>query len=172
MKVLIVDDEHLLREVCVEILTPLALEIVEAKNAVEAWEIFQKEKIDIVITDLRMPGAFDGLGLAEKILNVDHTIPVLLVTGFDEKENMLKAIQVGIYDFILKPFNPVYFTNRVQRAIEKRNLGLAQMKVIGLLQEMLNIPKDAIVERMSIQEKIEYIHELVAVVTIKKERET
>ena len=162
---------YFILEFFIDILAPLNLQLIEAKNGEEAWEIFNKEKIDIVITDVNMPGTLNGLMIADKIIQADFSVPVLLVTGSGEKDNMLKALHIGVSDFILKPFNTVFLRDRVERAIGKRKLMLGQIKIIELLQEMMSIPKDQLVEKMSVQERIDYIHDLVAIVTIKKERE-
>jgi DNA-binding NtrC family response regulator len=122
MKVLIVDDEDGTRELCTMILEDLPVKISESNNGTKAWSLFQEEKFDIVVTDMRMPGGLNGLQLAEKILDKHQDIPVLIITGFDEKETILKAMQLGVSDFILKPFTNEYFMDRVKRAMDKRTL--------------------------------------------------
>lgn len=171
MNILIVDDETSLRELCKIMVEDLPLKIYEASSGDEAWRIFQNEKIDLVITDINMPGNLDGIQLAERIAQENYSVPVLLVTGFDDKEIMLRALTAGVSDFILKPFTNVYFIDRVKRAMDKRNLILGQLKIIDILHDIMSIPKDPMVDQMSVQESLDYIHELVAVISIKKDRE-
>lgn len=170
LRTLLVDDEEPIRSLLIELLEELPLEIVEAKDGREAWDIFQREKFDLVITDIHMP-IMNGLVLAEKIIAKDYSVPVLMVTAFDDKDRVLKALQIGVTDFITKPVIGEFMIDRVRRAIDKRNLILAEMNVINLLHEMMGIPNDQAIEQMSLQERLEYIHELVAVVSIKRERE-
>lgn len=170
LKTLLVDDETSIRNILKDILEELPLDIVEAVDGAEAWEIFQKEKFDLVITDIHMPN-MNGLAFAEKAIGKDYSVPVLMVTAFDDKDRILKALQIGVYDFITKPVVAEFLIDRVQRAIDKRKLVLAETQIIDLLHEMMGIPKEQILDRMSLQDRLEYIHELVAVVSIKRERE-
>lgn len=169
-RVLLVDDEQALRTILREYLCNFSLEIVEANDGAEAWEIFQQEKFDLVITDVIMSG-MNGLILAEKIIAKDYSVPVLVLTAFDEKDKILKSLQIGVTDFITKPVVPDFLYDRIQRAIDKRRLVLAEMKVINILHEMTGAPADQMIAQMTLHERLEYIHELVAILSIKRERE-
>ncbi len=77
-----------------------------AEDGLQAWAYFQenKDKIDVVITDINMPN-MDGLSLAEKIRELNREIPIVLQTAFDDKQILLKAIELGVYQHLLKPIN-------------------------------------------------------------------
>ncbi len=77
-----------------------------AEDGVEALEYFKanKDKIDVVITDVSMPN-MDGLELTSRIREIDQEIPVILQTAFDDKQILLRAIELGIYQHLLKPIN-------------------------------------------------------------------
>jgi len=171
LRLLLVDDEVVIREILAAMLEDLPLEIIEASDGAEAWEIFQKEKIDIIVTDIRMP-KMDGLMLAEKIISKDFFVPVIVTTAFDDKDHILRALKIGVHDFITKPIVQEFFVDRVKRAMDKRNLQLSQLKVIEMLHELLEIPNENEVHKMNLNECLEYIQELVAVFTIKKERKS
>ena len=170
LRTLLVDDEAPIRNILVDILEGMPLDIVEATDGTDAWEIFQKEKIDLVITDIHMP-KMNGLVLAEKVIQKNYSVPVLMITAFDDRDRILKALQIGVYDFISKPVVDEFLIDRVQRAIDKRRLVKAESQIIDILHEMMGIPIEQCLERMSLQERLEYIQELVTVVSIKRERE-
>ena len=77
-----------------------------AADGLEAWAYFQenKNKIDVIITDINMPN-MDGLKLSEKIREINQEIPIVLQTAFDDKNILIKAIELGIYQHLLKPVN-------------------------------------------------------------------
>ncbi len=75
-----------------------------AKNGQEGLELFKKHKPHIVITDIQMP-VMNGLTMAEKILEIDSNIPIVVTTAFSESEYIIKAIELGIDKYILKPLN-------------------------------------------------------------------
>ena len=170
LRTLLVDDEPSIRNILVDILDEMPLSIVQAGDGEEAWEIFQKEKFDLVITDIHMP-KMNGLDFAEKVIQKDYSVPVLVITAFDDKERILRALQIGIFDFITKPVVAEFLLDRVQRGIDKRRLVKAESQIIDILHEMMGIPNEQCLERMSMQERLDYIHELVTVVSIKRERE-
>mgnify|MGYP003587298358 CR=1 FL=1 len=169
LKTLLVDDEAPIRNILIDILEDMPLEIVQASDGVEAWELFQKEKFDLVITDIHMTN-MNGLDFAEKAIKRDYSVPILVITAFDDKDRILRALQIGIYDFITKPVVDEFLIDRVQRAIDKRRLVKAESQIIDILHEMMSIPNEQCLESMNLQERLDYIHQLVTIVSIKGER--
>ncbi|WP_295987128.1 sigma-54 dependent transcriptional regulator [uncultured Variovorax sp.] len=77
----------------------------------------------VLVTDVRLPG-MDGLALLSRALQIDPTLPVILVTGHGDITMAVQAMRLGAYDFLEKPFSPDQLTEVVQRALEKRALSL------------------------------------------------
>lgn len=79
-------------------------ELYIAKNGQEAWEYFQQnhQNLDAVITDINMP-LMDGIQLTRNIREIDTDIPVIYTTAFDNTNLLLQAIELGVYQYILKP---------------------------------------------------------------------
>lgn len=104
-RILFVDDEPILVKAAKESLRYLGYRVVSRTGAQEALDLFQKnpEQFDLVITDIIMPG-MTGDRLAIELMKIRKDIPVILCTGYSEHINEEKAKELGIRDFIMKPF--------------------------------------------------------------------
>ncbi|NRT92319.1 response regulator transcription factor [Clostridium beijerinckii] len=115
IKVMIIDDEHLIRDLiknCID-WNEIGMEIVaEASNAVEGLNLINKEKPDIILTDINMP-VTDGLDMSKSILEMYPDIKVIVITGYNEFEYAKRSIKIGVNDFILKPIDEDELRNSV-----------------------------------------------------------
>lgn len=103
-KVLVADDSGTMRKIIIRSLNAVNVtDITEAGNGDEAWDLFQQNTFDIVLTDWNMPGK-TGLELLKCIREVNKDIPVILITTEAEKSRVLQAIQAGVSDYMVKPF--------------------------------------------------------------------
>jgi len=103
-KILIVDDEPMIREIFKEAFEAIGFFVLEAKNGREAFNLVSKEMFDCVLSDVRMPGG-DGIELAKNISQITGPKPkVFLVTGFSD-DMTRQAIQWGVDRIFDKPFN-------------------------------------------------------------------
>lgn len=104
-RVLVVDDEKEIREVLFKALTRIAGFHVEvAENADEALQKIQKERFDLVLTDLKMPGK-DGLQLLSEISKTDPDILTVMMTGHGTIDSALEAMKRGASDYLMKHLN-------------------------------------------------------------------
>jgi two-component system C4-dicarboxylate transport response regulator DctD len=92
----------------------------------------------VLVTDVRLPG-IDGLGLLQQALQRDPSLPVVLVTGHGDVEMAVRAMQLGAYDFIEKPFSTERFLDAVGRAMERRMLRAAVEDLRAQLQRHTGI---------------------------------
>jgi len=122
-KLLIVDDEKNIREGLAESLEMDGYKTVCAADGNEAWKLFEKGDVDLVITDLRMPG-IDGGELMRRILAETPGFPVIVLTGHGTVENAVSAMREGAWDFLTKPVNLGRLSMLVKRALENRELVL------------------------------------------------
>jgi two-component system, NtrC family, response regulator AtoC len=90
-------------------------------SATEALELLGRAEIDVIVTDLRMPG-MDGLELCERMVANHPDVPVLILTGAGSLETAIAAIRAGAYDFIPKPFVMDALALALERAVEHRLL--------------------------------------------------
>jgi len=123
--ILVVDDELGPRESLRMILKP-SYEVHTAADGQEALQFIDKEKIDLVTLDLKMPG-IPGLDVLREIKKHQEDIEVIIVTGYGTLTHAMEAIRFGAADFISKPFNVADIVAVVSKSIERHNLRL-QMK--------------------------------------------
>lgn len=103
--ILVVDDEELVREVIAKKTERhLGYKVSEAVDGLEALKKIELDKPDLIITDIRMPN-MDGLELLERVKERGIDVPVIILTGYGQIEDALKAIRLGARGFMKKPFN-------------------------------------------------------------------
>jgi len=116
--VLVVDDEQDIRDASERILSRIGYQVQKASRGDEALDILNKNSIDIVLLDLKMPG-MDGMEVLAKIRKRSTEIQVIVITGYATVETAIEAMKQGAYDFIPKPFEPDQLRIVVNRAWEK-----------------------------------------------------
>jgi signal transduction histidine kinase len=121
IRVLVTDDERPIREGCHRVLTGKGYTVLLAENGQMALEVLEKEPVDILLLDLKMP----VLG-GEEVLEIVRTrypqLPVIIITGHGTVDTAVQCMKKGAYDFITKPFQLDPFLIVVQRAADKRRL--------------------------------------------------
>ena len=115
--VLVVDDEADVRELVTEYLGKNDLRVSAAASGREMFELFDREAIDLVLLDLRMPGE-DGMQLA-RALRERAGVPIVLLTGRNEEADRVMGLELGADDYVTKPFSPRELLARV-RAVLRR----------------------------------------------------
>lgn len=114
VSILIVEDEEIVLQSLNNIIGRRYAKVYTAKNALKALDIFQKEDIDLVLTDIRMPG-MDGLTMLHKMKAQKSNLRRLVMSAYSESEYFLQAIDLGVDGYIVKPF----LKDKVLEAIEK-----------------------------------------------------
>ncbi|MGA7105052.1 MAG: response regulator [Candidatus Deferrimicrobiaceae bacterium] len=117
---LVVDDEQDIRDASERILSRIGYQVQKASRGDEALDILNKNSIDIVLLDLKMPG-MDGMEVLARIRERSTEIQVIVITGYATVETAIEAMKQGAYDFIPKPFEPDQLRIVVNRAWEKIN---------------------------------------------------
>lgn len=101
--ILVVDDEPENRRIYSEILSDLGYRVIDEPDGASALsDIRHGEKIDLVITDYKMPG-MNGLELVAALRNILPSIPVLMLTAYTSVENFFQSLNLGVFEYINKP---------------------------------------------------------------------
>lgn len=119
-RILVVEDSPDMRKVATGILAGLGYAIVEAENADEALRALRRQPIDLVFSDVVMPGSLDGLGLAREVLRRHPGLPVLLTSGFSSKVATDGEIQTLGAELIVKPYRRAELAGLVRRLLDRR----------------------------------------------------
>jgi signal transduction histidine kinase len=122
-KILIIDDEEIVRDSCIHILAKGNYKILTAQNGEEGLEILESFKPDLALVDLKMPG-LSGYEVLDRIHEYDPTIVTIVITGFATVDAAVESMKKGTYDFLPKPFKPDELRLIVQRGLERRELVL------------------------------------------------
>ena len=119
--ILIVDDQRSMCEMLEADLKLRGYSPVAVTSAAAAWEEFQRGDIDVVLTDVRMPGT-GGIDLCRQIVDERPEIPVIVMTAFGSIETAVAALRAGAYDFITKPVELDLLAAALERALKQRRL--------------------------------------------------
>lgn len=117
--VLVVDDEQIIRDLCGHALKEYR--VLQAGSLQEALELYQAEQVDLVLTDVMMPGG-SGIELLRQVKALDPGAAVVVMTGFGDKEIILNALKEDADDFINKPLQLLQLRTSVQKVLGKKAL--------------------------------------------------
>lgn len=115
LRVLYVEDEFDIREEVIEFLSSRVKEIFVAKNGEEGFGLFKEKNPDMVITDIQMP-IMNGLDMAAKIKTINKNMPIIVTTAFNDSDFMIKAVNIGVDGYVLKPLNIKLFLEAINKA--------------------------------------------------------
>ncbi len=161
--ILIVDDEISFRSAIVDLLKEDGFHCVGAESGEEALSILEKERFNIVFTDLRMPG-IDGITLLRKIKAFDSSIAVVMVTSHSSVDSTIEALRLGAYDYVIKPLEDIELVSAIIKRISEK-LSLQQEKEV--LLEDLRAKNQALEE--SQRKILQHSLEISALYTAEKE---
>ncbi len=120
-RILVVDDEHLIRWSLEQSLKKQGYDVSTAASGEEALRQVQEDAPELMLLDIQLPG-MDGLEVLEKVKEVDGDILVVMVTALGVLETAVKAMRLGAYDYINKPFNLDELSIIIKKALETRQL--------------------------------------------------
>lgn len=117
MKILIVDDEVLIRKVIKEYCILENYEVVEAENGIDAIEKIKHDNIDLIVLDVMMP-KLDGLSAFKEIKKIKN-IPTIVLSARSEEFDKLTGFELGIDDYVTKPFSPKELMARIKAVLKR-----------------------------------------------------
>ena len=119
-KILVVDDEVNIRRVVREYAEFEGYEVAEAENGMEAVEMVKSEDFDLIVMDIMMP-KLDGFSTCKEIKKY-KTIPVIMLSARGEEYDKLFGFELGIDDYVVKPFSPKELIARIKAVLKRNNV--------------------------------------------------
>ncbi len=116
-KILIADDEQLMRQLVIDFLKPEGYEVYEAADGKEALEMYHKKTPDLIILDVMMP-KFDGWTVCREIRR-ESTVPIMMLTAKGEEIDQLFAYDLGVDEYLTKPFSPKILVAKVKALLRR-----------------------------------------------------
>ena len=158
-KILVIDDEEILRERLKKLLVLDDFDVVVAEDGKRAIEVFKVERPQVAICDIKMPG-MDGVEVLKHLKQLTDDIEIIMVTGHASIETALEALRLGAFDYIGKPVNYDELKLVVDRAIETRELKIKvrqqethreffEKQMLLQLRANLNMTKTLVGEQIS-----------------------
>jgi len=139
IKILIVDDEEIVRESLSEWFKEDGYQVESAENAEEALNNLNKSRYDIYFLDIKMPG-MDGMELHHRIREIDKDAIVIIITAYAAVDTAVKALKDGAFDYITKPFDPENLSHLLRNAVQQRKLTLENIELKGNLEALTESP--------------------------------
>jgi len=118
-KVLVVDDEDIVLLSCNRALTPAGYDVRTVKRGADGLKLLENETFDLVLTDLKMPD-MDGIEVLRRVKEGWPATEVIIITGYQTVETAVKAIKLGAFDYIEKPFTPEQILSVINNAITRK----------------------------------------------------
>lgn len=119
-KILVIDDEAIVRTSCQRTLEPEGYDVRLAKSGQEGLDFMEKEAFSLVLLDLKMPD-MDGIEVLNKIKTAWPGTKVVMITGYSTVDTAVQALRLGAYNFIEKPFTPDTLITAVKEVFEKQD---------------------------------------------------
>ena len=133
-RILVVDDEKRLCSSLDSLLTKAGYSVQTAFDGKQALSLFETRPFDLVISDIKLP-EMDGIQLLQEIRKGDPNAMVILMTAYASLDTALAAINMGAYDYLMKPIEFTQLNLAAKRALEKRELELSRQKLLSELQQ-------------------------------------
>lgn len=130
MRVLVVDDEKLIRDVIKEYLLLEKIEVEEASNGEEALNKVKQENFDIIIMDIMMP-KMDGYTACREIKKIKD-IPFIMLSARGEEYDKLIGFDLGIDDYVTKPFSPKELVARIKAVTKRKEIDTNIYEIKGI----------------------------------------
>jgi len=118
IKLLYIEDDEDIQSIYIDILNEYANKVYCANDGEKGYEAYLTYKPDIILLDINMP-KIDGLTLAKKIREVDKNVKIIITTAYGEQENLLKAIELYLIKYILKPIKIDILREALSKAVDE-----------------------------------------------------
>lgn len=155
-RILIVDDEKIVRESLFHWFEEEDYDVDTAEDGETALNKYEKEKFDLLLVDMKMPG-MSGLDLLSKIKAIDKDALIILITAFASVPTAITALKNGAYDYVTKPVDPDELAHLVKKALEQRALKIENIQLKENIDEIIK-PDNLIGESFQMKKIYELVH--------------
>jgi two-component system, NtrC family, response regulator AtoC len=162
-RVLVIDDERPMRRALEILLGQLELEAVLAESAEAGLASMAVEHVDLVMTDVRLPG-MSGVEALRRIRELDPSMPVIVLTAYGTIQDAVEAMRLGAFDYILKPFELDAVAAVVRKAIELRHYR-AENRYLRERLDRLGAPSEVVLASPAMQRLFEHVRQVAATPT-------
>lgn len=132
--VLVIDDERLVRDFCVEVLSSAGFRVLSAKDAQEGLRLVKEEPIGVILLDVMMP-EMSGIEALKFLREVAPEVPVIMITAYSTQSRVIDSLRSGAYDFLPKPFETQDLLHSVRKAMERHQLLQENRELMQRLEE-------------------------------------
>lgn len=116
--ILVVEDEHILREIMTDYLLAEGYSVLEANDGKQALALFHEHQLDLIILDIMLP-ELDGWSVCRRIRKASN-VPIIMLTARSDEDDTLLGFELGADDYVTKPYSPPILLARVKRLLERR----------------------------------------------------
>jgi len=163
VKLLVADDEQKICRLLEEFFSARGYEVLLAHDGPSALECIRKERPHLVFLDLRMPG-LDGLDVVKEARALDDTIKIIIITAVEDEETIKRARQLGVADYVVKPFSLEYLKEEVLLKVSAslyEDLRKVNEELKGSVERLKNVVRGIVAAFSAVVSKIDphYTHE-------------
>lgn len=137
--ILIIEDKESMVQMLTQTLEASGYKVESAMSAEDGIQKLNSMKIDLILTDLRLPGK-SGMDVLSASKEKNSMTPVIVMTAFGTIETAVQAVKEGAYDFLTKPFDPDHLLLLIERALEKKRLQAENIVLKGELSGRIGLP--------------------------------
>ena len=135
--ILVVDDEETICTIVVEALTSQGHHVQAAATSEQALRAFEATPFDLVLLDLKLPGALDGIGLLTEIRRRWAATVVIMLTGYGTLDSAITALRAGAFDYLTKPVSVAQIIESADRGLVKQRENARRQQLIAHLEDTL-----------------------------------
>ncbi|MBU4394312.1 MAG: response regulator, partial [Proteobacteria bacterium] len=153
--ILYAEDDPLLRRSIATYLDNCGLRVLEAENGLAAWQIFQQERPDLVLTDLRMP-VMDGFEFLAKVIADSPDTPIIILSGVGTMDDVIEALHIGAWDYLTKPIADMsILSHAIKKALERAKMLYDSHNYQQILEHTVQERTQKLEEELKERKKIE-----------------
>jgi len=141
--ILVVDDEEVIRTIITDALTLHGYSVQSAAASDQALRLCETTAFDLVLLDLKIPGAMDGLALLKTLRQRWPQTIVIMLTGYGTLDSAIAALRAGAFDYLTKPVSTAQIIESVERGLEKHREELRRQQLVSHLEATLQALKNA-----------------------------
>ncbi len=121
-KLLLIEDEAGVQNYFKAVVSRMGHDLLTADDGPSGIKLIEEETADVIMTDLNMPGEPSGMALVRKIREMQPETPVIVVSGYPTQERLDECKELGIEDFLTKPFEMTFFSSVITRLLEEKGV--------------------------------------------------